>query len=98
MTNIFNKKDFIGMIKQVNDNKIFLCSNTPLKISGATKDRKGKWKTNKSISFQFQNEVFKEPELIKDILQSACFSIILCDKKILSEKVKKMIKKEENRR
>jgi hypothetical protein len=96
MTTIFNKKNFIETFKQINKDKVILFSNTPLKISGATKDRKGNWKTNKNISFQFQNEAFKNPDTITDLLHSSCFAVIICDKKILSDKIQKQMKESKN--
>jgi hypothetical protein len=94
MTTIFNKKSFIDTFNQIEEDKVILFSNTPLKISGASKGKNGKFKTNKSMSFQFQNSVFKDPDKINDLLQSTCFAVIICDKNILSDSIKKDMEKE----
>lgn len=85
-TYTFNKEMFLKNIENfVEKDEIVIFSSTPVgRISGATKKCKGK-----TINMGFSEDVFKDKETISDILGSKVFGLIVCKKKILSERVQK---------
>lgn len=89
---VYNKKLFMDQIdKLLKDDDFIMISNTPVGTMSAC----SKKKNYKTFSMAFGEDLFKSPGDIRDLIQSRLFSLVVCKKDVLSDRLKEDIKKYE---
>lgn len=89
-TEIMTKQVFLQMIdKGMKDNEVIIFSNRLEKIKVLSIKKKT---YAKGYSVVYPKNIFKNEESINDLISSKLLGIIICDNKILNEKLQKQFK------